>query len=404
MHPDSRGSTRRRAALVALALLASFTVGVHSADPPGEYTREVLSGVRTIDRVYRSMEGPMDTQHFSLGGDAAADADAELLWLTGARIEILDGEGRPASAEYLCHSNLYFEPKDYFAHLERFGKKVTPDQKFVDMNQGQLELRFPPEFGFPLLSDEGMFFHSMVINPVYDGVPFDVRVRTTFRYRRDAELERPMRPLSQRAVALRIPVGNYDEEQRPTANPKTCAPDQLTHADHGGASHEHGADADDHSGHEHLADSATEKVFTLDDEGPVYSIHWIVPPGRHEYREVVHEGLRIPYTTTTVHVVTHHLHPYGESLELRDVTADVSLFKARARNYDDRVGLAEVDYYSSREGFEVHNDHEYELIAVYDNPTDEPVDAMALVYLYFLDKVFDKREIDFSPRVGSARP
>jgi hypothetical protein len=194
-----------------------------------------------------------------------------------------------------------------------------------------------------------------------------------------------------------VPVGNFDADQQPQANAKACAPDQLTHADTvGDAAHGDGTGHADHAGHEHLADSATEKVFTLEDDGPVYSIHWVVPPGRHEYRQVISEGLRIPYERTTVHVVTHHLHPYGESLELRDVTDGVTLVKAHARKFDDRVGLAEVSYYSDAEGFEVYADHRYELIAVYDNTTDHDVDAMALVYLYFLDKAFDKKRIDLA--------
>ena len=35
-------------------------------------------------------------------------------------------------------------------------------------------------------------------------------------------------------------------------------------------------------------------MFTLEEDGPVYSMHWLVPPGRHEYRQVIQEGLRIP--------------------------------------------------------------------------------------------------------------
>jgi hypothetical protein len=38
--------------------------------------------------------------------------------------------------------------------------------------------------------------------------------------------------------------------------------------------------------------------------------------------------------------------------------------------------------YSSTEGFVLYPDHEYEIESVYDNRSDAPVDAMAVMYLY----------------------
>ncbi len=120
----------------------------------------------------------------------------------------------------------------------------------------------------------------------------------------------------------------------------------------------------------------------------------MVPPGRHEYRHVIHEGLRIPYDETTIHVVTGHLHPYGESIELRDATENKSLFKARAETAKDRVALTLLEAYTSAEGFPVYTDHQYEIVSVYDNTTDHDVDAMAVLYLYFYEKSFDRARIN----------
>ena len=45
--------------------------------------------------------------------------------------------------------------------------------------------------------------------------------------------------------------------------------------------------------------------------------------------------------------------------------------------------IAHIPAYSSREGFRIHPDHEYEMEAFYDNTSQVDVDAMAVIYLYF---------------------
>jgi hypothetical protein len=102
--------------------------------------------------------------------------------------------------------------------------------------------------------------------------------------------------------------------------------------------------------------------------------------------------MQIPYDTTA-HYIAVHLHPFAESLELRDLTADKSLFKSAVENFEGRIGLERVDYFSSVEGIELFKDHEYEIVSVYDNTTDEEQDSMAVMYLYLRDKVFDKDRV-----------
>ena len=97
--------------------------------------------------------------------------------------------------------------------------------------------------------------------------------------------------------------------------------------------------------------------------------------------------MALPFDTT-LHYVAVHMHPFAESLELRDVTADRSLFKSHVRNLSGEIGLANVEYFSSVEGVPVYKDHEYELISVYNNTTDEDQDSMAVMYAYFLDQSF----------------
>ena len=115
--------------------------------------------------------------------------------------------------------------------------------------------------------------------------------------------------------------------------------------------------------------------------------HWYVTPGRHVYRHRL-EGLdeTIPFDTRA-HYIASHLHPFGESLELFDLTTGESVFKATAANYPHRVALEKITHYSSRDGIPIYSQHEYEIVAVYNNTTGQDVDSMAVMYLYLHDSV-----------------
>lgn len=113
--------------------------------------------------------------------------------------------------------------------------------------------------------------------------------------------------------------------------------------------------------------------------------HWYVPPGRHVYRHrlgKLDDKIRFD---TRVHFIASHLHPFGESLELIDLTTGESVFKATARNFPGRIAVEEITHYSSSQGLAIQRDHEHEIVAVYNNTTDQDVDSMAVMYLYLHD-------------------
>ena len=85
-----------------------------------------------------------------------------------------------------------------------------------------------------------------------------------------------------------------------------------------------------------------------------------------------------------------HLHPFAESIELVDLTAGKSIYKSRARNFEDKIGLEHVDYYSDEKGAQLFKNHEYELVSVYDNTTKDTHDSMAVLNMYALWKNFEK--------------
>jgi len=103
----------------------------------------------------------------------------------------------------------------------------------------------------------------------------------------------------------------------------------------------------------------------------------------------VTQYLGLPYDTT-IHYIAVHLHPFAESLELRDLTTRSTVFKSRTRGLGDKIGLSRVEHFASAEGIPVFQGHEYELVSVYDNTTGEDQDSMAVMFLYLAEKDFKK--------------
>ena len=125
-----------------------------------------------------------------------------------------------------------------------------------------------------------------------------------------------------------------------------------------------------------------------DSFGRRFTGHWVVEPGREVNRTLVTEILDLPFDTT-VHYIAVHLHPFAESLELRDLTTGDTVFKSRVRPAEKGIGIQHVDYFSSEEGVLLRKKHDYELVSVYNNTSGEEQDSMAVMYMYLLDKRFE---------------
>jgi hypothetical protein len=82
------------------------------------------------------------------------------------------------------------------------------------------------------------------------------------------------------------------------------------------------------------------------------------------------------------------VHPFAESLELRDLTAGTTVYKVDVRNNPGATGIVDIGAYAGSDGIPVFRDHDYELVSVYDNTSGIDQDAMAVMHLYLLDKGF----------------
>jgi hypothetical protein len=113
--------------------------------------------------------------------------------------------------------------------------------------------------------------------------------------------------------------------------------------------------------------------------------HWIVPVGHHIYTTEITPQMNLPFDTT-IHYATIHVHPYARGMELRDLTTNTTVLRLNSRDWPDRVGVAHVDEFKSVEGIPILRNHRYELRVEYDNTSDFKTDAMAILYLYLLEK------------------
>jgi len=351
-------------AALAAALAALSPVAVHPADPAGDSgavrTVEFLSDVYTVDRKYRSMLGPQSMQTIYLLDKAAAE---ELLWVTGFSAVMVEADGKtPTSQEFMCHSNLDMNMR---LHKRLLGlTRDAPDRVFT-LSQGQQDVSFPPGFGMPVLSSEPFRLTTQVLNLNLEGQTLQVRHKVTVSFVRDRDVTTPMRPLMQVIANGLVLIDGKDPYF------DVAQPDPNTHG----------------TGCLTGLSAVTADHLVADEQGRRFSGHWVVPPGRQVNHTNVTRYMDLPFDTT-VHYIAVHLHPFAESLELRDLTAGTSVYKSIARGIEGKIGLSNVDYFSSVEGVRLYRDHEYELISVYDNTSTEQQDSMAVMYMYALDTEF----------------
>lgn len=315
-----------------------------------------------IDRLYNSMEGPASLIRVPLrqGG-----AKPELLWVKGVYVEVVDERGEPADQEFMCHVVGGIDPSS--AHDRQFGFR-TLDGRFATLSQGQVTKDYPKGFGVPVLSNEAIGFSSQVLNFNAPEGRHRVRHKIVTLYLRDSEAKVPMRAIKNGFAQVMVLVGGEPGDGYFGVR----MPDPE----------EHGASCA-------VGVNASAVGATYDDQyGREFSGHWVVEPGRHTNQTLATHMLNLPYDTR-IHTIDTHLHPFAESLELRDLTTQETLFRAEATMLGEGHGVKHVETYSSEEGIPVYADHEYAVVTTYDNTSGEPQDAMASFYVGFHDLDFD---------------
>jgi hypothetical protein len=104
---------------------------------------------------------------------------------------------------------------------------------------------------------------------------------------------------------------------------------------------------------------------------------YFVPSGRHEQDAV----FELPFEGK-IHFIGTHIHPYGESIELRNESRGERIWIG-SKKTDAAGRMNGMEVFSSVEGYPVQLLDRFRLISTYDNPTAKPVDAMAGVFLFY---------------------
>jgi hypothetical protein len=346
---------------------------------PKLYEHVLLSPVYKVDKIYKSMRGPHHTDDVALAvGLSSGSDEPELLWVVGFEATMVDKTGDKAmSQEFMCHTNL---DMDASQHRELFGAAKQITGRLFTLSQGQYRIDMPKGYGIPILSSELVSVNTQVLNLNMKEGKAEVRHRVVMRYHRDTELKQPMKALyAAGAYGLKLLEGKDGHYGR--------AHDKASAEQSGEQSAEHG---DQHTAC--LPGSNASNNSFDDGAGRTFTGHWVVEPGREKNHTRVTELMDLPFDTT-LHYVAVHLHPFAETLELKDLTTGTTVYKAKTRQTDKGIGLAHVDFLSSEKGVPLYKDHEYELVSVYENTSGEAQDSMAVMNLYLLDKEFKKPDL-----------
>jgi len=306
----------------------------------------------SITQKYMSMQGPTRTETFELG----AASKSPFLWIKKYRVDVLNDQEEAESTEFLCHAWLTSRKGDQSDVKRRIEKDDTTEETpnlFLTISQGMEEMQFPE--GFAVKVDNRFHnrlkFLGMAVNNNYEEIDKKVKFQTTIEYLEDdAARELNIKPLT----AMMLP-----------------ARQELKKV--GGAHHRHhmtGIGEDEFRG-----------IAPARERRKTHTEHWMVPPGKHIYRsDVKSGGIK---SNGMIHFIKLHLHAYGQSMTLLDKTTGEEIWTGYAENHPEgKAHLLNTDYYTSTEGMPVFENHQYELITVYDNPTDHDIDAMGVLRLY----------------------
>lgn len=317
-----------------LAALAGAAACTGNAPPaparrlPPVQTKVFELGPLKIDRIFHSMDGPSVRERFDIN-----DID----WVTAFRSEVIDAAtGEKLPDRFFCHSQM----------------QLDTETRLLVTATGIPAIEFPEGFGMPLrrilnampAPRRGVTLFGMVLNNTDPDIDQDVKVRLTIEY-----LSFPygvLPPDLKKLYKVGLPM---------TREPLTADAGGHDHHDHGGGEMEDG-----------LVEGMKQ--------------HWVVPAGRQETRKQYSDVVPVD---STVHYGLVHLHNYATYMKLTDLTDGKVLWETRVVNEPGTSQIAKIPAYSSVTGFPLYKSHQYEIETLYDNTSGGPVDAMAMMYLFY---------------------
>jgi hypothetical protein len=214
----------------------------------------------------------------------------ETVWVIAYRTEVIDAEGKPPAANYLCHT---------FFGDQRVVQRQDQEMRAVYSDHFTPEVRLPDGYGIRLTPDDSLHWMPMFNNR--DAEPARVAMKVRLTLIRERDLRQPLKPVYSTLRSVQVP---------------------------------------------HL---------------------YFVAPGRDERQTT----FAAPFDGR-IHLAGAHIHPYGVSMELYNVTRGERVWLGKPR-----------EVYSSVQGYAVHAGETYRVTAVYENTTKAPIDAMAGLFIFY---------------------
>jgi hypothetical protein len=359
----------KRLLVAAIAILAATS----ALAAPAEQSKQFLSPVYNIDKIYHSMEGPSSVERIYLGDP---NAPAELLWVTGIRTEMVDADGTtPQLPELMCHVNVDL---DQAKHQALFALRRATASRLMTLSQGMLAAKVPAGFGFPLASNEPLLLFTQVLNlNIQHPQNIKVRHRVTIDFVRARDVATPIKPLFNVGASGMVILDDNPLALSHSMMSMPSTASITTEAGHDGATMNPNMSCLVGS---RAPQASSGSADYTDPQGRKMTGHWIVPPGKQVNHSDITWFMNLQFDTNLRYAAV-HLHPFARSLEMRDMTTDKTVFLAKAQNPPSGVGLTHVDEFSSPEGVLLNHTHKYSLISTYDNPTNANVDSMASIFL-----------------------
>src|SRR5947209_14756264 len=185
----------------AVALSAPAISWLIWHEPDHVRTATLVSESYKLDKVYRSMQGPMS---IASGIHVANNTDkCPVQWITGIQGEVVDADKQTlVSQEFFCHSNLTFAehsgtPDQYNREL---GGKTHLDWRLFTLAPGRLSIQLPPGFGVPVPADAPLDYVTMSLNLNQRNEVMNVRMRTKLQTIAGDQPGAPTKALFRRAL------------------------------------------------------------------------------------------------------------------------------------------------------------------------------------------------------------
>lgn len=331
-----------------------------------EYSKVVASPYLHIDRIYRSMEGPMGALEFFVDDNLLHRIQSlfkpQLIWITGYKVELYDEQNLRVSDDYMCHNNLNIGSRNV---LPWKLKTLGTDKRLFTLSEGQTETRFPANTGIPILANQRLRMDYQVLNHNLPKIDLKVKHVVTVYYRYASAQQ--MTALYQQTIfatkQIAGPRGGFNEVPAADVTEiKNLNRDEVKNCCTPGGESVSGFPFRD----------AYQREFTG---------HWTIDEGEEEVRTTINPMLNLSQGTK-IHFISVHVHPFCESLTLTDQTSVKEVYQARAVNFPNKIGLASISKFSSAEGIPLNTQHSYELRSIYRKTSKERHTAMATMSLY----------------------